>query len=81
MVLKMESVSPNELAAAPHFPRLVQKTAREPLAPRAAAKDHDVTTEKNATRLEIDHRFARQPSTIKQNRLGWQEFENGVRRE
>ena len=74
----MDGVAPNELTAAPHFPRLMQKTVSEPFAPRTAAKDHNIATEEDATRLEIDDRFARQSGAVKQNCLGWQEFESGT---
>jgi len=75
---EMKCVSPNELAAAPHFPDLAQKSVGETLASRAAAKDYDIPAKKHATLPKLHHRFAQQAGTVEQDCLGRQEFEGSA---
>ena len=46
VVFQVQRVSPDELTLAAHFPDLAEKSAGEVLAPRAAAKDDNVSAEK-----------------------------------
>ena len=46
IIFEVQRVSPNEFAVAPHFPDLAEKSVGEALAPRATAKDHNVSAEK-----------------------------------
>src|SRR5207244_9992775 len=75
IVLEVHRVPPNELAAAPHFPDLVENSVGEALASRAASKNHDVTAEKPRAWREVDARFAAQTGAAEQDRLRWRRFE------
>ena len=46
VIFEVQRVSPDELTLAAHFPDFAEKSAGEALAPRAAAKDHNVSAEK-----------------------------------
>src|SRR5260370_26123315 len=76
IIFEVQRVSPNEFAVAPHFPDLAEKSVGEALAPRAAAKDHNITAEKSRARREVDARFATQAGARAQDRLGRPKFES-----
>src|SRR5260370_1487570 len=79
IIFEVQRVSPNEFAVAPHFPDLAEKSVGEALAPRAAAKDHNITAEKSRARREVDARFATQAGAVEHARLRGQTIASRAR--